>query len=193
VLQLRGGRMHYLKLIKLLYLVDREALLRWGRFVTTDQFVSMDKGPVVSRIYTLIREEPEPGEISVWRRYISEPQNYEAALLGEAPADELSRAEEDLIAEVFAEHGHKSRWELVQLTHDLPEWRDPEGSAVSTRVIRVEADLRRTGFAIHPGQGPGVLPASARQVLNLPAEAATAGFGRTSSSHRLTELIAYTD
>jgi hypothetical protein len=30
-LKLRGGRMSYLKLIKLLYLLDREALLRWGR------------------------------------------------------------------------------------------------------------------------------------------------------------------
>lgn len=57
-LKLRGGRMSYLKLIKLLYLLDREALLRWGRPVTTDRYVSMDNGPVVSRIYDLIREEP---------------------------------------------------------------------------------------------------------------------------------------
>ena len=148
LLQLRGGRMHYLKLIKLLYLVDREALLRWGRPVTTDQFVSMDKGPVVSRIYSLIREEPEPGETSVWRRYISEPQNYEVALLGEAPADELSRAEEDLIAEVFAEHGHKSRWELVRLTHDLPEWRDPEGSAVPIEYSDILRAAHRTPVEI---------------------------------------------
>ena len=35
-LKLRGGRMKYLKLIKLLYFLDREALLRWGRPVTTD-------------------------------------------------------------------------------------------------------------------------------------------------------------
>jgi hypothetical protein len=36
-LKLRGGKMSYLKLIKLLYLLDREALLRWGRPVTTDR------------------------------------------------------------------------------------------------------------------------------------------------------------
>lgn len=57
-LKLRGGRMSYLKLIKLLYLLDREALLRWGRPVTTDRYVSMDNGPVVSRIYDLIRRSP---------------------------------------------------------------------------------------------------------------------------------------
>ncbi len=65
-LKLRGGRMSYLKLIKLLYLLDREALLRWGRPVTTDRYVSMDNGPVVSRIYDLIREEPAPGTDPVW-------------------------------------------------------------------------------------------------------------------------------
>lgn len=30
ILRMRGGRMHYIKLIKLLYLVDRESLLNWA-------------------------------------------------------------------------------------------------------------------------------------------------------------------
>ncbi len=82
-LKLRGGRMSYLKLIKLLYLLDREALLRWGRPVTTDRYVSMDNGPVVSRIYDLIREEPAPGTDPVWRRFISTPGNYEVSSAAE--------------------------------------------------------------------------------------------------------------
>jgi hypothetical protein len=36
LLSLRGGQMHYMKLIKLLYLADRRALLRWGIPITTD-------------------------------------------------------------------------------------------------------------------------------------------------------------
>ena len=35
LLFLRGGTMSYVKLIKLLYLADREALIRWGRPVTS--------------------------------------------------------------------------------------------------------------------------------------------------------------
>ena len=50
LLRNRGGRMSYMKLIKLLYLADREALSRWGRPITTDKYVSMDKGPVLSRV-----------------------------------------------------------------------------------------------------------------------------------------------
>jgi uncharacterized phage-associated protein len=130
LLRLRGGRMSYVKLIKLLYLVDREALLRWGRPVTTDRYVSMDRGPVLSTILDLITEGPRPGIQGIWSNYISEPQGYEVVLCREPPTDELSRAEEELIAEIFREHGAKSRWELVDLAHALPEWRDPNGSAI---------------------------------------------------------------
>ena len=54
LLKLRGGQMSYLKLVKLLYLADREALLRWDRPITTDRYVSMDNGPVLSRVLNLI-------------------------------------------------------------------------------------------------------------------------------------------
>lgn len=129
-LKLRGGRMSYLKLIKLLYLLDREALLRWGRPVTTDRYVSMDNGPVVSRIYDLIREEPPPGTDPVWSHFISAPSNYEVSLTAEPEIDELSPAEESLIEEIFAHYGKLSRWNLVDLSHDLAEWQDPKGSAI---------------------------------------------------------------
>src|SRR5438477_4523033 len=118
-LRLRGGRMSYLKLIKLLYLLDREALLQWGRPVTTDRYVSMDNGPVVSRIYDLIREEPAPGTDPIRRHYISAPQEWEVALLTEPETDELSRAEEALIEEVFGKFGNMSRWDLVRVSHEL--------------------------------------------------------------------------
>ena len=61
LIELRGGKMSYRKLIKLLYLADREALLRWGRPVTTDRYVSIDHRPVVSNVYELIRAEPQHG------------------------------------------------------------------------------------------------------------------------------------
>ena len=140
-LKLRGGRMSYLKLIKLLYLLDREALLRWGRPVTTDRYVSMDNGPVVSRIYDLIREEPAPGTDPIWRHYISAPLEYEVALVAEPETDELSRAEEALIEEVFSNFGKMNRWDLVRVSHELPEWQDPNGSAIPIQY----RDILRAG------------------------------------------------
>ena len=131
LLRLRGAPMSYMKLIKLMYLVDREALLRWGRPISTDSYVSMNKGPVLSKTYDLITDGIAPGTDSVWAQFISAPANREVSLLKETPTEELSRAEQELIQEVFAHHGRKSRWEIVDWMHDnLPEWTNPEGTSI---------------------------------------------------------------
>jgi uncharacterized phage-associated protein len=130
LLELRGGRMSYLKLIKLLYLADRQALLQWGRPITTDRYFSMDRGPVLSRILELASDGQDPSAPCIWARHIGAPENFEVRLQAAAGTDELSEAELALLDEVFAEHGSKSRWELVDLTHKLPERKDPEGGAV---------------------------------------------------------------
>lgn len=142
LLRLRGEPMSYMKLIKLMYLVDREALLRWGRSVSTDTYVSMNRGPVLSRTYDLISDGVQPGGQSVWAESISAPQNYEVSLLKDVPTDELSRVERDLIGEVFAHYGRMGRWEIVEWMHaNLPEWTNPEGTSVPIEV----RDILRAG------------------------------------------------
>jgi uncharacterized phage-associated protein len=133
-LKLRGGRMHYIKLIKLLYLTDREALLRWGRLVTTDEHVSMKNGPVTSTILNLITEEQRHKPI--WSEYVSAPiGEYEVQLLKDAPTSKLSRAEEKLMSEVFKEYGHRNRWDIIDnVMHKLPEWQDPGTSSIPISV-----------------------------------------------------------
>lgn len=140
-LRLRGGTMSYIKLIKLLYLLDRESLLRWGRPVTTDKYVSMDKGPVLSAVYDLITDEPTPGSHSIWREYITEPSNHEVSLIKASETDELSAAEKELIGEVFQKYGKMGRWEIVDFSHTLREWVNPQGSAFPIEyrdILRVE-------------------------------------------------------
>lgn len=143
LLQLRGGRMSYLKLLKLLYLADRKSLVEHGRPITFDRFVSMDHGPVLSQTYNLIVAEEPPDKRSYWREFISEPEHYEVHLLKEAPSGELSAAQEGVLGEVFAEFGHLSRWELVKFTHTLPEWVDPQGSSIPIAIRDV---LRASGL-----------------------------------------------
>jgi uncharacterized phage-associated protein len=133
-LELRGGKMHYLKLIKLLYLADREALLRWGYAITADRYVSMDHGPVTSQIYNLVVEE---GDKPFWAEFISAPSDYQVSLLKRAPADLLSRAEEELLAEVFEKFGHMYRWDIVDLVHKLPEWKNPHGSSIPIEICEI--------------------------------------------------------
>jgi uncharacterized phage-associated protein len=138
LLQKRGGQMSYMKLIKLLYYADRTALARFGRPITTDRYVSMDRGPVLSHVLDLATDGDVPGEELIWSAAISEPiENYEVRLNVDPGDDELSEAEIEVLEEIFKRFGHLSRWELVELTHKLPEWKDPEGSriAISYRDI----------------------------------------------------------
>ena len=65
-LVLSGGKLNYLKLIKLLYLLDRATLLAWGRTVTGDHYYSMKHGPVLSEVLDLITDMPfEPTLVCV--------------------------------------------------------------------------------------------------------------------------------
>src|SRR5258705_6624824 len=64
------GYMSYMKLIKLLYFADREALLRWGSPITADTFYSMDRGPVLSRVHDLVTEGASPDESHYWEQHL---------------------------------------------------------------------------------------------------------------------------
>jgi uncharacterized phage-associated protein len=142
LLRARGGTMSYMKLLKLLYLADREALIRWGRPITYDSYVAMKNGPVLSRTYNLVSQGDPPGEESLWTTCISEPEHYSVSLKGDCDADQLSDAEEELLLEIFGLFGAKGRWDLVEFTHTLPEWSDPGDSALP---IGYEAILRGAG------------------------------------------------
>ncbi|WP_241523725.1 Panacea domain-containing protein [Chimaeribacter coloradensis] len=131
----RGGRMAYIKLMKLLYLADREYMLSYGDSMTGDRAVSMNNGPVLSRTYDLLKSG-SPEEESPWYDWISGETNYEVSVkkavqeLDDDVFDELSRADKRILDKVFAEYGNLKRFELCELTHRIcQEWQDPHGSS----------------------------------------------------------------
>ena len=110
--------MSYMKLIKLLYLADREALASWGRTITTDTYVSMDRGPVLSHVLDRINEGPSPQDPSFWAQHVTPSGNYEVELTIDPGGELLSEAEDELLDQVFKARGHLSRWEIVDLVHE---------------------------------------------------------------------------
>ena len=125
LLHLKGGRSDFWWIIKMLYLVDREAYLRWERPITYDHYRSLPFGPVSISIYNIIiRRIPS----TVWKQYIlTLPGQKEVMLNGSpAPIRKLSKADEEIIEDVFAKYGSMSGGELVDYTHTLPEWKDPK-------------------------------------------------------------------
>jgi uncharacterized phage-associated protein len=130
LLKKRGTRMKYLKLIKLLYLADREALSRWGRPITTDHYVSMDNGPVLSEVLKRIDDGSAPGEQTFWTSHIIPCGDWDVQLIADPADGQLSEAEDEVLDLIFDQYGHRNRWAIVDFVHTLPEWQDPSGSAI---------------------------------------------------------------
>ena len=126
LLQLAGGELNYMKLIKLMYVADREMLLAHGMTITGDKMVSMKNGPVLSRVLDFINEGARPNNPSAWFEYVGPPKSYSVALLKRDETDELSRFELGLLKKTFDKYGSMEKWAFVELLHDiLPEWVDP--------------------------------------------------------------------
>jgi uncharacterized phage-associated protein len=144
----RGGEKSYMKLIKLLYFADREALTAWGRPITFDRYVSMDHGPVLSQTYELITDGVPPGQDSAWIEHIKNTPNYSVSLIKDPGIAELSQAEMKLLDKIFSEYGSKNRWDLVEIVHQLPEWENPHGSSIPIQYSDILKAANKTPLEI---------------------------------------------
>lgn len=145
LLKKNNGRMNYMKLIKLLYFIDREALNRWERALTGDSYFSMPQGPVLSKILDKVSHGKQPAVASYWHTYISNPEYYKVSLKREPEFDELSKREKSLILEINRKYKSHSQWDMVDLCHKiLPEWEDPGNSAFPIRIEDIFRALNKT-------------------------------------------------
>ena len=103
--------------------------------------MSLPYGPVLSRILNLIRFGPNSPEDAPWFDAVSAPCGYDGKSLRDCGDDELSSAECRILQEVYDEHGGKNWKELSELTHELPEWTDPDGGTIPIspeQVLKLE-------------------------------------------------------
>jgi len=146
LLSLNHRRMNYMKLIKLMYLADRQSLIETGLPITGDRMVSMPNGPVLSMVLDAINSGKRPYSANAWHDYISEPERYTVRLhkgsQTKVDYDELSQFNLKILEDVFTAFGRMNPWALVRYTHTLPEWDDPHGSS---RPIDPATILRESG------------------------------------------------
>lgn len=129
LLERHGRRMKYLKLIKLLYIIDRESLRQYGYPLTGDEYYSLPHGPIVSEIQDLITDDPEFVRSDHWKSYIKTESN--DVILEKQPSTNLiSSAATKIIEEVDDEYGGYDRWELSRITEGFPEYEDPGKSRI---------------------------------------------------------------
>jgi uncharacterized phage-associated protein len=143
LLQLAGGEMEYLRLLKLMYLADRESLDQLGYPITGDQYFSMKHGPVLSRVYNLAKAVVHgTATDGPWSRQIAGRGRYHLKLVSSPEVGPLSEREVQILTDVFARHRHHDIWEIRDQTHLLPEWEDP---GLTSKEIEPETILRVLG------------------------------------------------
>ena len=141
--------MRYMLLIKLMYLLDRHALLKWGRPVTGAEYFSMKLGPVLSEVLDLINQPPDPDQEGYWKTHISDPADYSVQLVADPGDDDLSEAEEDVIQKLFDKYGGYDPFVLAGLLHDiLPEWTRVEQGRVPIPISSILKAKRKSNEEI---------------------------------------------
>ena len=127
--------MSYLKIIKLMYLCDREMIKRYNKPITGDRYVAMKLGPVLSYTFQLIRttdfdfkRRDEKEYLTEWPTHITTNKyNVEikdSSLLNDNSFDSN---EKECINYVVGKFIDYDPWGLVDYTHDnCPEWKHPE-------------------------------------------------------------------
>jgi uncharacterized phage-associated protein len=140
LLQLANGRMPYMKLIKLMYVAERESLREYKRPITGDTYVAMKLGPVLSETLRLIKRQcPSDGP---WEQTVGR-DDYDARLLATPDEGPLSTAELELLDRVWRLYSTLDQFDLSRLSHQaFPEWTDPGDSA---KEITPEEILRAVG------------------------------------------------
>ncbi len=131
LLSLGADRMAYIRLLKLLYIADREWLAEAGRTITGDEAVAMKNGPVLSRVYDLIKGVAPRADD--WNAYIRRV-DYSVELKGDPGRGKLSKGEIEKLTEVSERFRAMDDWELSEHTHEFREWRDHFRPDASTPI-----------------------------------------------------------
>ena len=141
--------MSRLRLLKLLYIADRELLQTRMRPLTGDRPVAMRNGPVLSQTYDLIKGvdfgSPQ------WNTCLrSEVRNVH--LIDDPGVGKLSRQEIQKLQEVSSRFAERDDWEVAEYTHGYPEWIKNQPDKTSYKAIPLDDLLEAIGLVIHKAE-----------------------------------------
>lgn len=129
--------MSVLKLMKLLYFVDRTSLFECGEPISYDNIVAMPHGMVLSSTYDLLSGSIKSTD-NGWDSWISDRENHKVSLKKDIKCvddfDALSESDKSIVNRVIDQYDKYSGFDLADMQHDAaicPEWSDPHGSSLS--------------------------------------------------------------
>lgn len=142
-----AGTMNYTKLLKLMYIIDRNSLQSRGFPITYDSYVSMDNGPVLSYTYDVIKKTKKNADVHdyLWAENLQRADDmYSVSWIGPLEIGKLSRSDVRLIDSIWEEFGEKNYSQLIDYVHTFKEWEAPNGTSSS---ISYEKLLKELGYS----------------------------------------------
>jgi len=130
-----------MRLLKLLYIADREALKEIGCPITGDRFIALPNGPVLSGLYEAMKGETQR---SLAFEKCFTGIGYCVKLARSPGLSALNRYEIRKLQEVSDRCKDKDDWALSELSHEFPEWKK-HSSGQPSRSISVEDVLEAVG------------------------------------------------
>jgi len=136
------GAIEKVKLLKLLYIADREHFLAYGHPITGDRLSAMRWGPLPSACLDALNGQSWPVADKAFE-YIHVSDNT-VTRKRDPGVGLLSETEILVLREVLTVHGHKERWKLVGETHRFPEYVECYEDGTS-KTIPYELLLKHSG------------------------------------------------
>ena len=116
LLEFAHDRMEYLRLLKLLYIADRELLAETGRPITGDRVVAMKHGPVLSQVYDTIKGQSAWS--SEWAEFVR-TEHKDIEKRKPIGRNNLTRGEVVKLQEISLRYEEDSVWELCEQTYEF--------------------------------------------------------------------------
>ncbi len=144
LLRFDEGKMEYLRLLKLLYIADRESLKETCRPISLSRATAMDHGPLSSDVYDLINGERSDERL--WSEFIHK-HGHNISLVADPGRSELSRYDIAKLNEVSERYEHLNTWQLADKTHEFAEWGKNKPPAGSSKLIPLGDIIEALGLA----------------------------------------------
>jgi uncharacterized phage-associated protein len=133
-----GKSLNDIKLMKLLYIADRESLRLYAMPISQDDYVSMEHGPVLSATEELLSNKHRG---TVWGRHISDQRKFvdghdnSVTLLQDMDYSAVLRpCEVEVLARTWDQFKGYSKWEIKKYCHDNFREYDERAEKLKTSI-----------------------------------------------------------
>jgi len=142
-----GKRMNYYRLLKLLYIADRESVRAYGRPIIGGRLIAMERGPLHSAGFDVVSGRAP--DIEWWSQFFR-TERRDLEMLDDPGNGDLSAREIDLLNRVREEHEMDDDFEVGKRTHEFDEFlknMPAKGKSATIPFADLLDAVKRTGDA----------------------------------------------